>query len=237
MSTTTTVEWRCAPGFSSWEVSSEGEIRNRKTKRIRKCTDNGYGYLKVNLCNDRGRHKSAKVHVLVALAFHGPRPDGMQVAHVDGNRHNNRAENLTYASPTENALHMRYHGTAPCPIVAKQNEREREKQKRAEDRAKRIAMPRRARPGPHPWAQGERNSQAKLTEEQVRAIRSRHAAGESMASLARWCGVSATHIARIVHGLKWRTCSATKQAETTQCHQDAQDAPGSHGATGVQVRE
>lgn len=57
------------------------------------------GYLRVSL--GRGNYKY--VHRLVALMFHA-NPEGLpQVDHIDGNRKNNRAENLRWVSVKDNA--------------------------------------------------------------------------------------------------------------------------------------
>jgi hypothetical protein len=54
------------------------------------------------------------VHTLVCEAFHGPRPDELhQVAHWNGDRQDNRAENLRWATPRENTDDARRHGTFP----------------------------------------------------------------------------------------------------------------------------
>ncbi len=58
-----------------------------------------------------GEIKSKLVHMLVMSAFVGPRPSGMQIAHLDGNRKNNVLSNLKYCTPRENSAHKRGHGT------------------------------------------------------------------------------------------------------------------------------
>jgi len=62
--------------------------------------DNGRGYLRV-----RCHGKSRCVHLLVAGAFLGPKPEGMEVNHLDGNKRNNRPENLEYTSRSGNMKH------------------------------------------------------------------------------------------------------------------------------------
>jgi hypothetical protein len=62
------------------------------------------GYPSVNLTL-RGR---ICVHTLVAEAFIGPRPHNARtVNHKDGDKHNNAAENLEWASYAENNRHAR----------------------------------------------------------------------------------------------------------------------------------
>jgi len=50
---------------------------------------------------------------------------------------------------------------------------------------------------------GEAHYRAKLTADQVSAIRARYAAGETQVALAREFGVSQTNISRIVRGTTW----------------------------------
>lgn len=55
----------------------------------------GYQCLKI-------QRKTKMVHRLVAAAFLGPCPDGLQVCHSNGNSHDNRLENLRYDTPSNN---------------------------------------------------------------------------------------------------------------------------------------
>lgn len=68
------------------------------------------GYLSVRP-SVNGVKKTTAVHKLVALAFLGPRPDGMEVAHNDGDTANNTPTNLRYAFHSENEADKRTHGT------------------------------------------------------------------------------------------------------------------------------
>ena len=72
------------------------------------------GYLHVTL--DLGGRKRCRVavHVLMALAFFGPQPPGLVVAHLDGDKSNNRFENLCYVTQRENIRHKWDHGTMCC---------------------------------------------------------------------------------------------------------------------------
>ncbi len=51
------------------------------------------------------------MHELVTLAFHGPRPEGLTVRHLDGNPANNTPENLLWGSWLEQAQDRARHGT------------------------------------------------------------------------------------------------------------------------------
>jgi DNA-binding XRE family transcriptional regulator len=50
-------------------------------------------------------------HPLVAAAFHGPRPSGMTASHLNGNRQDNRAENLAWETYADNLARRLEHGT------------------------------------------------------------------------------------------------------------------------------
>jgi hypothetical protein len=67
------------------------------------------GYHQLTLSRD-GKRKNVFVHMAVAEAFHGPRPDGLVVRHLDGNPSNNSATNLRYGTPSENARDRIAHG-------------------------------------------------------------------------------------------------------------------------------
>jgi len=65
------------------------------------------GYLFVTL-SVNGKHSHKTIHSMVATAFIGHRPPSCHVNHKDGNRHNNKAENLEYVSCRGNAKHALY---------------------------------------------------------------------------------------------------------------------------------
>jgi hypothetical protein len=61
--------------------------------------------------NREGKEQKRYVHSLVAEAFIGPRPPGLEVCHGDGIPTNNRPENLRYGSHGSNLLDRVRHGT------------------------------------------------------------------------------------------------------------------------------
>lgn len=58
-----------------------------------------------------GRPHTRTVHVLVLTAFVGPVPAGMEGCHIDGNRANNRRDNLKWGTHRENVADQIRHGT------------------------------------------------------------------------------------------------------------------------------
>lgn len=70
-------------------------------------------YPKVSL-KLQGVSRTKNVHALVALAFHGPRPEGADVCHNDGDRQNNRADNLRYDTRSENNRDITRQGRRPA---------------------------------------------------------------------------------------------------------------------------
>lgn len=95
--------WRDVPGFPDYRVSENGNLRKIRTTegsraRIMQCHIRN-GYITVRF----GRGKVHPVHVLVALAFIGPRPSALhEVAHWDGDKANNSYSNLRWATHAEN---------------------------------------------------------------------------------------------------------------------------------------
>lgn len=103
-------EWRPVVGHEgAYEISNWGRIKS---------TGRGGYHLKLVLQKQRGYYAvslpgtpRADIHVLVAAAFIGPRPDGHYVCHNDGNPLNNHVDNLRYDTPAGNARDKRIHGT------------------------------------------------------------------------------------------------------------------------------
>ena len=92
-----------------YDVSDAGEVRIRATGRNLAKTKRYDGYFFVSL-QWKGGRTVKMVHALVAEAHIGPRPDGLLVRHLDGDRQNNSLPNLVYGSPLENAQDARRHG-------------------------------------------------------------------------------------------------------------------------------
>lgn len=111
-------EVRDIPGFPRYRACSVGAIisTNTKYESSRKGLKqylSKTGYLQISVVVGHEKKRTVSVHNLIALAFIGPRPDGMQINHKDGNKTNNRPENLEYVTPRQNIDHSKIMGLSP----------------------------------------------------------------------------------------------------------------------------
>jgi hypothetical protein len=104
-------EWKDIEDFPNYEVSSWGNVRNKKTGNILKpiaSKGKGKHYIQygVTLSNDEifDRRYRMLVHRLVAKAFIPPVEGKPNVDHIDGKTENNRVENLRWCNQRENNM-------------------------------------------------------------------------------------------------------------------------------------
>ena len=107
-------EWRPANGYEGvYEISNLGRLKRvgkapgARVGHILATLLDGHGYAFNVLCRDGVGHRFS-IHVLVAAAFIGPRPEGYDINHLDGNPLNNAVTNLEYATRSDNNIHS-YH--------------------------------------------------------------------------------------------------------------------------------
>lgn len=94
---------RFQDGINDLEISNLSRLRKKKTGYIMKPQlKDGYYCIKRPICSN-GPLKTIHIHHLVAETFIAKRPDGLVIDHIDGNKHNNRADNLRYLSNHENS--------------------------------------------------------------------------------------------------------------------------------------
>lgn len=104
--------WKPIANWPEYQVCDDGRIRNALTGRVLKPTKCGtLGHMKVTLCSGASVRRQVLVHRVVCEAFHGPPPTPKhQAAHWDGNASNNRAENVRWATKSENEADKVLHG-------------------------------------------------------------------------------------------------------------------------------
>ena len=124
-------KWLPVVGYEGqYEVSDHGQVRSmdrinfrgRRTRgRTLKTGKKMSGHLLVALC--RNNAKTTKyVHSIVLESFLGPRPDGMEACHNDGNPGNNNVSNLRWdtrsANTHDQVRHGRHNMTSrtACPL-------------------------------------------------------------------------------------------------------------------------
>src|SRR5512139_2131601 len=115
--------WKPIPGYEGYySASNLGRIRseNRNVRhyaggvrrfksRIRKAHIGTWGYMIVCLSKENIDIKFS-VHRLVLMSFTGGDRKGLDVRHLDGDRTNNRLENLAWGTRTDNMQDCIVHG-------------------------------------------------------------------------------------------------------------------------------
>ena len=116
-------QWRWIVGYEGqYEVSSHGRVRSYRfnrahhtrpaAPRVMRLTErHAGGYLFLVLRGEDGSKRNMFVHLAVLTAFVGPRPKGLQAGHLNGDRLDNRLDNLRWISGRENQQHRKLHGT------------------------------------------------------------------------------------------------------------------------------
>jgi hypothetical protein len=94
-------EWVIVPGYSRYEISKFGRVRNLTSKEVMSMKLDKNRYYRVGLVNDKNEKKNPYIHRLIALAFI-PNPEEKEtIDHIDRNRANNKLDNLRWANRQE----------------------------------------------------------------------------------------------------------------------------------------
>ncbi len=110
--------WKDIPGFEDlYQANTNGEIKSLDHFRVNgtgkylqkgkllKFNKNPSGYLQVRLSKN-GKAKTYRVNRLIALTFIDNPYQKETVNHINGNKQDNRIENLEWATPKEQTKHM-----------------------------------------------------------------------------------------------------------------------------------
>lgn len=96
--------WKDIENYSGYyQISSYGRVRNVKTWNILTGDINNIGYKRV--CLYAPVKRRFFVHRLVAYHFCEGYQDNLVVNHKDGNKQNNKADNLEWVTRSQNDLH------------------------------------------------------------------------------------------------------------------------------------
>ena len=184
-----------------------------------------FGHGRVVLSVD-GNKTELGVHVLVCMAFHGPRPSDRHItAHNDGDPSNNRPENVRWATQKENCSDRVAHGTAPlrgqnpnartneAAVAAIRLDRTNSQRRLAEiygisasqvrNIQKGVSWPSASKIDTSYLKSNTRALRSHLTENDITTIRAR-AGMQTQASLARQFGTTPSNIGAIQRGKSWR---------------------------------
>jgi len=94
-------EWKDIKGYEGlYQISNLGRVKNIKTNYIRKSIITKLGYYQVKLLN-----KMYLIHRLVAQAFIDNPNNYPEINHSDGNKANNKIENLIWCTRSQNVKH------------------------------------------------------------------------------------------------------------------------------------
>lgn len=116
--------WKAIPGYEgAYEVSDRGRVRSldryvdvRTLNPLRRNRRLLWGRV-LSPWPDNTRHllvrlggrRSLHVHILVIIAFRGPRPPKMQARHLNGREGDNRATNLEWSTKRRNHQDIKHH--------------------------------------------------------------------------------------------------------------------------------
>ena len=115
------------PSFTGYSATEDGRVFSHRRRGVGKLagsvstidldfsyelsqTTTAKGYKTVSIVLSTGKSRPLGVHQLVADAYIGPAPAGLEVRHLDGNPSANHRSNLAYGTSADNAADRLRHG-------------------------------------------------------------------------------------------------------------------------------
>lgn len=214
------------PGITVFE---DGTIIGKRGKPL-KASPNSDGYPSFDAWGANGKWVKFAVHRVVCEAFHGPRPfPKAEVRHLNGIKTDNRASNLKWGTHAENMADKKLHGTdaagersGTTKLTWEQVREIRTRYVSGGPRREELAIEYGLPFGtlcalltgktwidpdyiPPTHKRGEEQRDAKLTDQKVRDIRARYAAGGvTQRALGDEYGVSDVAIRNVIHRKTWK---------------------------------
>lgn len=102
--------WLTIPAWPDYEVSADGRVRSLrrvhiyrtgKPRELKPFPNNGYRAVKIHAGDET---KTVKICRLILLSFVGPPLVGQECRHLNGNKLDDRVDNLAWGSRRENNL-------------------------------------------------------------------------------------------------------------------------------------
>jgi len=185
------MEFRKIRGFPYYSVSATGKVKGPKGN-LMTLLAHPRGYYQVQL-RGGNKHYHKLVHRLVLETWDKPCPEDCVTHHVNGDKKDNRIENLVWVTQKANCWYRKDRiPEKKCPICQHEFKPSSRTQKVCSKKC---------------WIEissGENHCRSKLTEQDIRTIRYRREQGTSGADLAREYNIKPSTVCDIVKRRCWK---------------------------------